>query len=55
MTIESRRLLIVEDDSVLRERLNAYFSVRNEVCTASTISDGIALAKAPHLTALSST
>ena len=49
MTIESRRLLIVEDDSVLRERLNAYFSVRNEVCTAPTISDGIALAKSTSL------
>ena len=49
MSVESRRLLIIEDDIAQRNLLCDYFGAKNEVCAAPTLADGIALAKSTPL------
>ncbi len=44
MTIEYRKLLIIEDNDAQREALSAYFGAKNEVFSASTLARGIELA-----------
>lgn len=44
MTIESRRLLIIEDNIADLNRLTTYFGEKNEVFPAATLADGIAIA-----------
>ncbi len=45
MTIESRKLLLIEDDLIQQHTLSTYFRAKNEVDTASTLAEGIELAK----------
>ncbi len=49
MAVEQRKLLIIEDNIAQLKALNAYFSAKNEVYTASTIARGIELAKSKTL------
>lgn len=44
MAVEDRKLLILEDDLAQQRALSAYFGEKNEVQTASTLAEGIALA-----------
>ena len=46
MAVEDRKLLILEDDLAQQRALSAYFGEKNEVQTASTLAEGIALARA---------
>lgn len=45
MTIEHRKLLIIEDNDAERNALCRYFGARNEVAAAATLAEGIELAK----------
>ena len=44
MTVEQRKLLIIEDSDAERNELSSYFGEKNEVYTAATLAEGIALA-----------
>lgn len=49
MTVEDRKLLIIEDDTAQLKTLSDYFGAKNKVYAASTIAGGIALAKSKTL------
>ena len=45
MAVEYRKLLIIEDNIAELNELSTYFSIKNQVYTATTLSEGIELAK----------
>lgn len=48
MTVEGRKLLIIEDNTEQLRALASYFGEKNEVDTAPTLAKGIELAKSGH-------
>ena len=45
MAVEYRKLLIIEDNIEELNELSTYFSKKNQVYTATTLAEGIELAK----------
>ena len=45
MAVEYRKLLIIEDNIEELNELSTYFSMKNQVYTATTLAEGIELAK----------
>ena len=45
MAVEYRKLLIIEDNIAVLNELSTHFSIKNQVHTATTLYDGIELAK----------